>query len=340
MDSNSGVGKKGGSGEVENILRGYKRYCYNCGILENTVNGYVSDIRRLLNDVEFNGELDLSGIKKNLVRSIGTLAPSTIKRRSYSIMHFLGYMLENGMLRISDYNEFRSYVDGLHLKWNEGIIEKIGLDEILNFMDYVRENEPINVVVLIEIIVNTGLHSYEIIGIRPEDVDILNRKIKIHGVSDKEVVLYSDKFVRLLERYLPSCKEWLFRSNRGRQLSVSGLNHKLAKISNEFRGNRGINFSALKDINKEFLEYLSPDSKVICKEVKSTKWNKEASKYLSNSDISRLALLSIFNEVFGIELRGVEKEIWQNRSKSLNEKYIEERVAAVKRVLDLERWHL
>lgn len=244
------------------------------------------------------------------------------------------------MLRISDYNEFRSYVDGLHLKWNEGIIEKIGLDEILNFMDYVRENEPINVVVLIEIIVNTGLHSYEIIGIRPEDVDILNRKIKIHGVSDKEVVLYSDKFVRLLERYLPSCKEWLFRSNRGRQLSVSGLNHKLAKISNEFRGNRGINFSALKDINKEFLEYLSPDSKVICKEVKSTKWNKEASKYLSNSDISRLALLSIFNEVFGIELRGVEKEIWQNRSKSLNEKYIEERVAAVKRVLDLERWHL
>lgn len=103
--------------------------------------------------------------------------------------------------------------------------------------------------VIVLVLLDTGMRASELCGIRLDDVDMANRRIKVLGKGDKERSLpISPRTASALFRYmqsLPGSQDYLFpfdRNHLGRQLRRIGQRVKVKAHPHKFRHTFAINF--------------------------------------------------------------------------------------------------
>lgn len=159
------------------------------------------------------------------------LKNSTIARRISAIRSFYNYLLSNGVVENNIFNNVRNP------KLEKKLPNYLSYEELAIILDNIDMSTDIGIRnrLIIEMFYATGCRVSELINIKMNDINTINKSIRIMGKGSKErVVYYGDYAEYYLNKYLSTGfnknSEYLFLNDKLEKFSiqeVEGVIHKL-----------------------------------------------------------------------------------------------------------------
>jgi len=210
---------------VDELLLRLKRELEIRNFSSRTVKGYVYNVEKFLKFSK-SKKLDEESVKEYVQKNLRIKNPSSVRRELFSIKFFFEKVL-------------KQKIDLPNPKKNHPIPEILTPDEIKRMI-----NETINIKhkLILKILYGCGLRVSEIVNLKKQDVDFLQKLIHIKLSKGKK-----DRFVKIPEIMIEELKgyclldnsEFLFPSNRGGKLTTATIqaivenSAKRAKIKKE-----------------------------------------------------------------------------------------------------------
>ena len=150
------------------------------------------------------------------------LKNSTISRRISALRTFYNYLMNEGLINS---NIFLNVKNPKLEKKLPNYLNYTEMEELLESID-TSTDEGLKRRLLIEMFYSTGCRVSEIINIKVNDIDFLNKKIRIMGKGSKErIVYYGDYAKKYLDKYLSKGldKDYLFVNKHGDKYTVEEI---------------------------------------------------------------------------------------------------------------------
>lgn len=150
------------------------------------------------------------------------LKNSTISRRISTLRTFYNYLMNEGLINS---NIFLNVRNPKLEKKLPNYLNYTEMEELLESID-IKTDEGLKRRLLIEMFYSTGCRVSEIINIKVNDIDFLNKKIRIMGKGSKErIVYYGDYAKKYLDKYLSKGmdKDYLFVNKHGDKYTVEEI---------------------------------------------------------------------------------------------------------------------
>ena len=150
------------------------------------------------------------------------LKNSTISRRISTLRTFYNYLMNEGLINS---NIFLNVKNPKLEKRLPNYLNYTEMEELLESID-TSTDEGLKRRLLIEMFYSTGCRVSEIINIKVNDIDFLNKKIRIMGKGSKErIVYYGDYAKKYLDKYLSKGmdKDYLFVNKHGDKYTVEEI---------------------------------------------------------------------------------------------------------------------
>lgn len=150
------------------------------------------------------------------------LKNSTISRRISTLRTFYNYLMNEGLINS---NIFLNVKNPKLEKKLPNYLNYTEMEELLESID-ISTDEGLKRRLLIEMFYSTGCRVSEIINIKVNDIDFLNKKIRIMGKGSKErIVYYGDYAKKYLDKYLSKGldKDYLFVNKHGDKYTVEEI---------------------------------------------------------------------------------------------------------------------
>lgn len=150
------------------------------------------------------------------------LKNSTISRRISTLRTFYNYLMNE---RLINSNIFLNVKNPKLEKRLPNYLNYTEMEELLESID-TSTDEGLKRRLLIEMFYSTGCRVSEIINIKVNDIDFLNKKIRIMGKGSKErIVYYGDYAKKYLDKYLSKGmdKDYLFVNKHGDKYTVEEI---------------------------------------------------------------------------------------------------------------------
>lgn len=150
------------------------------------------------------------------------LKNSTISRRISTLRTFYNYLMNEGLINS---NIFLNVRNPKLEKRLPNYLNYTEMEELLESID-TSTDEGLKRRLLIEMFYSTGCRVSEIINIKVNDIDFLNKKIRIMGKGSKErIVYYGDYAKKYLDKYLSKGldKDYLFVNKHGDKYTVEEI---------------------------------------------------------------------------------------------------------------------
>lgn len=202
----------------------------------NTINSYRQDLAAFFSFLTKN-KINYLNINRYDIRAFLKhlddlkLKNSTIARRISATRSFYNYLVNIGKITNNIFNNIHNP------KIEKKLPNYLSYDELAKILDHIDLTTPTGVRnrLLIEMFYATGCRVSELINIKMNDINTINKSIRIMGKGSKErVVYYGDYAEYYLNKYLSTGfnknSEYLFLNDKLEKFSiqeVEGVIHKL-----------------------------------------------------------------------------------------------------------------
>ncbi len=206
---------------------------------ENTINSYATDLESFNRYLKSLKQSYLS-LNKDQIRVYlkyldeNKYSNKSISRHLSSLRSFYEYLIKE---KIIDNNIFKSIKNPKVEKKLPNFLDFEDLNKLLNCFDLSKPLELRNKLV-VELLYSTGIRRSELVNITINDIDFNSMSIKVLGKGSKERVVYFGEYAyELITKYFnirhtllmkDKC-EYLFINNKGRRLTISGINNIFEK---------------------------------------------------------------------------------------------------------------
>ncbi|MEK3686220.1 tyrosine-type recombinase/integrase [Paenibacillus sp. FSL R10-2736] len=225
---------------------GYLNYCqYQKRLDFKTIKAYRIDIAQLLKFIEGNdGSLTKNNISTYIINLHETYKPKTVKRKIASIKAFCNWMEYEEFIPINPFSK-------MNLKFHEPYIlpKTIPLDVIKTLLQSAyRELEQkhssphkklacLRNLAVLELLFATGMRVSELCSLKPENLNLPNKQIRIYGKGSKEriITISNSDVLAALQRYKLAFNEQIESTG---YLFVNRLNKRLSEQSVRFMINK------------------------------------------------------------------------------------------------------
>ena len=213
--------------KTNELIETYSEYLiYQKGLSENTVNSYVSDLKKLsyyLQDTEITQQSI-----ENYFKDVSEFNYSTsTKKRYYStIKNFLNYLYEVENLVNIKVTEFQ-------LKSNRKLPEVLSVNEIEKMINFYKHDNYLNSrnLTVIDVLYSTGCRVSELCNISLSDIDLVDSYIKLKGKGSKERIVPIGTelkqnlliYLKIRETFIKSKGEALFLSKSKNELDRTAV---------------------------------------------------------------------------------------------------------------------
>lgn len=183
---------------ITNHISEYLDFCQSNKRLDpKTVKAYKIDLTQFVTSLSVSSVEDISSenIKKYIANLHQTFKPKTVKRKIASVKAFISFLDE---MELITYNPFAK----IHTKFREPVqlprtIPLPTMELLLSSLyayyhsaktEYSRRSS-LQAIAIIELLFATGIRISELCSISTEDIDLINRRLKINGKGKKERIL-------------------------------------------------------------------------------------------------------------------------------------------------------
>lgn len=233
--------------ELEKQLESYYEDCkFRKRLNEKTIKAYTIDLNQYL---EF---ITTTEINQKIINEYihylnkKYLKYKTIKRKIASVKAFYSYLEYEEIIDYSPFNKIKTKIK--EPKLLPKTIQKDYIDKIIHLLLKDLKNSKtefqkkisLRNITLISVMFSTGIRVSELCNIKPKDIDLLEKKLKIFGKGSKERILYlgNSNVVQLCQMYLTynnTCKknEYFFLNKFNKKLSEQTVRILLKKIESE-----------------------------------------------------------------------------------------------------------
>lgn len=231
--------------DFESFLRIEKRYS------DNTIYGYIKDLRMFLDDLSLDIEkISKSDIDNYILKNLHKFNEATLNRKLSSIRTFYKYL--------NNYKGYVNITDELEsLKSRYKLPKFLTIDEVDSLLNIeLKDKYSYRNKALLELMYSTGLRATETIRLDINSIDFVNRVTKVMGKGKKErIVPLSDISIKYLNIYINEYRnkffnkrnkydEALFLNNHGKRMTRNAINLLLKNIASS------------KNINKEITPHV------------------------------------------------------------------------------------
>jgi len=230
------------------IILMYQDYLkYQRQYSKNTVVSYTTDINNLINFLNQEELGDLLHISNRIAKFYVThlynqYSPKSILRKISAVRSLYDYLIEEDIVSM---NPFEFVVLP---KVNRKLPKFIYPREMIDFLDNIDTSKALGKrnKAIFEVLYGSGLRVQELVDIKIQNVDYLNKTLLIHGKGNKErVVPIHDIAIHTIQDYLLNARpELAVRNNES--VDSLFLNFRGGKISN-----RGVNLILEKELEHQ-----------------------------------------------------------------------------------------
>jgi len=212
--------------KINQLIETYSEYLiYQKGLSKNTVDSYVSDLKKLSSYLQ-NVELSQDSIENYFLDiSEFNYSISTKKRFYSSIKNFLKYLDEvENLLQIK--------VNDLQLKPNRKLPEVLSVDNIEKMINYYEHDSFLHSRnrTIIDVLYSTGCRVSELCNISLSDLDLVDFYIKLKGKGSKQrIVPIGNELKQNLLNYIEIRNNYV--KSRGEALFLSKSKNKLDRTA-------------------------------------------------------------------------------------------------------------
>jgi integrase/recombinase XerC len=202
----------------------------------HTVKAYAIDIRQFLDFLSRNRLApDRTGIRDFLARAYGqSRRKTTMARKIYAVRSFYDYLVKTGALQ-------RNPFEGVGTPKLERSIPRILTEgEMQEFLDALPETTFLQLrnKAMFEFLYATGVRVSELTGLRPDDIRLADRLVRVLGKGNKErIVPFHEQAAAVLDRYLRrlrsdpgASRERVFVNSRGGPLTPRSVERILRQV--------------------------------------------------------------------------------------------------------------
>lgn len=242
--------------EIENkSLKNYLTYLkYNKNYSENTINGYKNDILEYLEYLKKEC-LDYCDITYQDIRFLldyyneKRFSSRSIRRKISSLKGFYKYLVRENVVRENPFNY-------LTLPKKEVRLPKfLNFNEMIEIFDTIDINNTLGLRnrLVMELLYATGIRVSELVNIKKNDINLVNKTIVINGKGNKmRIVFFNDVCKKYLERYLKKIVEisktdYLIINKDGLGITARGIRLIIDKVIN--------NTSIIKNISPHVIRH-------------------------------------------------------------------------------------
>lgn len=218
-----------------NFLKKEKNYS------DKTIINYQNDLEEYFNFFNINNYSDLDIKKEDIrayLRHLDDLkySSSTISRHLSSLRSFYNYL---NIKNYYDKNLFKNIKNPKKTKKLPNFLQINEIEDILKNTD-ISNNTYLNIrnKLIIELFYSTGVRIQELVSIKLDDINKLDKSIRVLGKGSKErIVYYGDVLAYDLSDYLnnardnlkPKC-DYLILNKYGNKITTRGVSEILEKI--------------------------------------------------------------------------------------------------------------
>ena len=209
---------------------------------ENTVVSYTNDIQNLIAFLKNEDLGDILGVSNRVAKFYVThlynkYSPKSILRKISAVRSFFEYLFEEEMIKE---NPFEFVVLP---KVSRKLPKFVYPREMNDFLDNIDTQKPLGKRnrAIFELLYGCGLRADELINIKLNDIDYVNRTILIHGKGSKDrIVPVHDTAISTIQNYILNARpklainskienHYIFLNYRGNKISNRGVNLILDK---------------------------------------------------------------------------------------------------------------
>jgi len=214
---------------------------------KNTIVSYTTDINNLINFLNQEELGDLLYISNRIAKFYVThlynqYSPKSILRKISAVRSLYDFLIEEDII---SFNPFEFVVLP---KVNRKLPKFIYPREMIEFLDNIDTSKALGKrnKAIFEVLYASGLRVQELVDIKIQNVDYLNKTLLIHGKGNKErVVPIHDTAIHTIQDYLLNARpELAIRNNES--VDSLFLNFRGGKISN-----RGVNLILEKELEHQ-----------------------------------------------------------------------------------------
>ena len=185
--------------KTNELIETYLEYLtYQKGLSQNTVDAYISDLKKLSNYLQ-DAELSQQNIEKYLLNlSDFNYSISTKKRIYSSIKNFLTYLEQIE-------NQLQIKVTDMQLKSNKSLPDVLSVDDIEKMISFYNHDSFLNSRnrSIIDFLYSTGCRVSELCDVGLSDIDFADYFIKLKGKGSKQrIVPIGNELKHNLLKYL------------------------------------------------------------------------------------------------------------------------------------------
>lgn len=203
---------------------------------------YISEIKDNKSQLPLFKSLKWSDINRYIIKlNDDNLAPTSINRKISSIKMFYDFLVKDEYIKTNPCDRVECVKDRrkkevVYLEKDEiykliDAIEKYGEDlQMQKYREFIKARDKF----LCLLIIKTGLRVSECSNMKNDDINFIERKIRITGKGDKERDVYIDEqIVKLYTSYfverdkLQLINNFVFVSNNNKQLTDDSINKNL-----------------------------------------------------------------------------------------------------------------
>ena len=230
------------------IILMYQDYLeYQRQYSKNTIVSYTTDINNLINFLNQEELGDLLHISNRIAKFYVThlynqYSPKSILRKISAVRSLYDFLIEEDIISL---NPFEFVVLP---KVNRKLPKFVYPREMIEFLDNIDTSKALGKrnKAIFEVLYGSGLRVQELVDIKIQNVDYLNKTLLIHGKGNKErVVPIHDTAIHTIQDYLLNARpELAIRNNES--VDSLFLNFRGGKISN-----RGVNLILEKELEHQ-----------------------------------------------------------------------------------------
>jgi len=214
---------------------------------KNTIVSYTTDINNLINFLNQEELGDLLHISNRIAKFYVThlynqYSPKSILRKISAVRSLYDFLIEEDIISL---NPFEFVVLP---KVNRKLPKFVYPREMIEFLDNIDTSKALGKrnKAIFEVLYGSGLRVQELVDIKIQNVDYLNKTLLIHGKGNKErVVPIHDTAIHTIQDYLLNARSELAVRNNESVDSLF-LNFRGGKISN-----RGVNLILEKELEHQ-----------------------------------------------------------------------------------------
>lgn len=222
---------------------------YMKGLSEKTIKAYRIDLRQFKESQADNDAWCSKHYIESYIKHLyQSFKPKTAKRKIACLKAFFHYLELEELIEVSPFRKIK-----LKRMEPQVLPKTIPADTITKMLNLVYNNysnenrsayfirNTIRDAAVIEMLFATGIRVHELCNLKPQDIDLKQKVVKVYGkgskerfiqITNKNVIAIFKAYIKLFARQIKSCG-YFFINNRGNRLSEQSVRFMIDKYAKQ-----------------------------------------------------------------------------------------------------------